>query len=500
MPGSNGLRTDNSGTPPIQVLTLPPGEKAALFYHRLGDVYDAVSDLLKDSIRQGEMCAFMFRSSPTTIKQQMKARGLDLEANQSIVLIPLSKAPMDSYSRSSIGEQMRKFVQQAKGLGYSGARLILNVPEELSAHIPSERAWLDLDDVREELGMTVVCLYDMTILSPGFLLRSLSSYPKVIMDGVLCRNFYCVPSLVFPQKDASRDLYEQLESIREERDIHVSEERERSKLMEVNRELQEEMTQRRMVEFALLRAENNLRTMLDAMADMVFMVDRDLRVTIGNQTFISYLEGRGFGTSYEGRYVYDMFPGAPIEGRRLFEEVFRFGYPTVIEESYYMDGEVRDAEVRLVPVKVGSQVDRVVVIAHPRTANDGDIEGMWEKADMLRDELLEPTGSAAGAMDFCPHPVMVTDPEGKLYRVNAALGRELGCSAEEVLAMGNAHYFLGPQKDKEGHVRRINADGRITIPSILTRRDGSVHKVMCFVVYASEGPEPRTIMVIHSGH
>ena len=39
---------------------------------------------------------------------------------------------------------MRTFVQQAKGLGYSGARLILNVPEELSAQVPSENAWLEL--------------------------------------------------------------------------------------------------------------------------------------------------------------------------------------------------------------------------------------------------------------------------------------------------------------------------------------------------------------------
>ena len=85
--------------------------------------------------------------------------------------------------------------------------------------------------------------------------------------------------------------------------------------------------QRRMVEFALLRAENNLRTMLDAMSDMVFMVDRDLRVTNGNHTFVKYLKDTGLDPYFEGKFVYDLFPGAPTGGRRLFEEVFRFGQP-----------------------------------------------------------------------------------------------------------------------------------------------------------------------------
>lgn len=83
--------------------------------------------------------------------------------------------------------------------------------------------------------------------------------------------------------------------------------------------------------------------------------------------------------------------------------------------------------------------------------------------------------------------------------MNAALGREPGCSAEEVLAMGNAYRFPGPQKDGEGRIRRINADGRISMPSVLARRDGPTQKVMRYVVHASDGAEPRTMTVMRSG-
>jgi PAS domain-containing protein len=455
-----------------------------------------VAELLKDSVEQGEMCAFVFRTPLPTLKEAIRAQGLDLDVHPSIVLVPLEKAPMSSYSQNSIGEQMRMLVQQAKGLGYSGARLILNVPEELSVQVPSDNAWLELDEVREELGLTVICLYDMTILSPGFLLRTLASYPKVIMDGVLCRNFYHVPSLAFPQRDAYRDLYEQLESIREEQDKWENEGKERSKLMEMNRALQEEMVQRRMVEFALLRAENNLRTMLDAMADMVFMIDRDLHVTNGNQTFVRYLESNGVDPSYEGRFVYDLFPGASTEGRSLFEEVFRHGYPTVVEDRLDLDTGRLEMEFRLMPVKMGDKVDRVVVIGRPLNATADDMRSMWDKADQMRDELLDPSGPASGAMELCPHPVLVTGHTGTLISANQALARRLGCTPQEVLAMGSATVFLEGQRDEEGMVRRVSVNGRISIPSIMRLPNGTSRKVICFVTPIGEGKDARFLTVI----
>lgn len=475
---------------------MPPGEKAALFYHRLDEVYGVVAELLKDSVRQDEMCAFVFRTPLPALKEAILAKGFDLDANPSVVLVPLSKAPMDSYSRESIGEQMRTLVKQAKGLGYSGARLILNVPEELSSQVPSENAWLELDKAREEMGLTVICLYDMTALSPVFLLRTLSSNPKVIMDGVLCRNFYYVPSLTFPQRDASRDLYEQLEIIREERDFRESEGRERSKLMKMNRALQEEMVQRRMVEFSLLRAENNLRTMLDAMADMVFMVDRDLNVTNANQTFVRYLVSNGIDPAYEGRFVYDLFPGASTEGRSLFEEVFRHGYPTVIEDYLDLDTGRLEMEFRLMPVMMGDKVDRVVVIGRPLTATVNEMKGMWEKADQMKAEVLDPSGPMAGAMELCPHPVLVTGHSGALISANQAMGRKLGCTREEVIRMGNAAVFLEPQRDEEGMIRRISMNGRISIPSILKQPDGTSRRVMCYVTPVGEGEDARFLTVM----
>ncbi len=475
---------------------MSPGERAALFYHRLDEACGVAAEVLKDGIRQGEMCRFMFRVPQDVMMERMRAHGLDLNAQPSVETVPLFHALTDGLSGPSAGEQLRSFVQRSRGSGFAGARLVLNVPEPLAAQEASKSEWQEMEEVREELGVTMVCLYDMTSLSPGFLLRSLASYPQVIIDGVLCRNFYYVPSLEYPQRDAYRDLCDQLESIREAKALQESEGKERSHLIDLNRELQEEMMHRRMVEFALLRAENNLRAMLDAMPEPVFMVDRDLRVTLGNLMFVRHLEDAGVGAAYEGRYVYDLLPGAPTGGRSLFEEVFRYGHPALVEGSMTTDLGRLDTEVRLVPVMMGDKVDRVVAIVRPKRASVRGMREMWDRSDALRQELLDPAGPAAGSMERCPHPVLVTDRGGRLIRFNQALVREIGGTSDNVAGIGSAYGFLSPQRSADGSVRRISIDGRISIPSVLTRRDGSKREVMCYVVYIGEGDGAMILTVI----
>jgi len=45
---------------------------------------------------------------------------------------------MGEYSFETIADQMRTLVHQARGQGYSGTRMIIDVPEELAEQIPGE--------------------------------------------------------------------------------------------------------------------------------------------------------------------------------------------------------------------------------------------------------------------------------------------------------------------------------------------------------------------------
>jgi len=467
-----------------------------MFYNRLDEVVGTLASLLQDAIDQREMCAFLCRSHTSALKEHLKALGMDTDRHPSIVLIPFSKALTEGYSEVTIGQHMRVFVQQAKGLGYSGARLIMNVPEELAAQVPSDDSWRELDLVREELGLTVICLYDLVSLSPEFLLKSLASFPKVIMDGAISRNFYYLPTTEGGTMDRQRDLYQLLDNIKAEREERLSEEEERSRLMQMNRQLQEEMLRRRMVEFSLLQAENNLRTMLDAMDDAVFMVDRDLRVTMGNHAFIRYLKENDQDTYFEGKSVFELFPGSPPGTGQLYEEVFQYGYATVVDESIHLTNGLFEAEVRRVPVKMGNVVDRIVVIFRNKPAKLSVMQEMWGFADQLREEVLDPEGPMRGMRDKCPHPVLVTNMDGRIFDFNDAVCRKFGYTREELNDLGSSLALLLPADQRMGMHVRSNYDGHITMPSMLRRKDGSHLRADCYICCAGEGEDHRIITII----
>ncbi|HNU36698.1 MAG TPA: PAS domain-containing protein, partial [Methanomassiliicoccales archaeon] len=155
-----------------------------------------------------------------------------------------------------------------------------------------------------------------------------------------------------------------------------------------------------------------------------------------------------------------------------------------------------DMEVRLVPITVDGKVDRLVAIARPWTPPSRDLRGMWGRFDSLRQEVLDPAGPMAGSMESCPHPALLVIHGGQLLKVNQALANELGRSMDEIMAMGNAFSFLAPFKGKDGIARRTNIEGRITIPSVLTRRDGSTQRVICYLMYVGEGDDHRVLVVI----
>ncbi len=499
MAGSDGPQIETSTVPPRVPSPLPPGEKAAVFYRRLEDVLDTVACLLRDSIEQREMCAFVCRTPPARLRELLRDGGLDLDMHPSVVLIHMDRANIGRMSEATIGEQMRAFAKQARALGYSGARLILNVPEDLAAQVPSDRAWRDLDAVREELNLTVVCLYDMSLLSPEFLLRSLASYPMVIIDGVLSRNSYYLPSMGEGVADPNRDLFHLLDNIRVEQEERLSAEEERSRLARVNRELQGEVLRRKMMEFSLLQADINLRTMLDAIEDMVFMVDRELRVTNGNQTFVRYLEDAGMPTSYEGRGVYELFPGAPSSGRRIFEEIFQYGCSTIVDVSLDAAAGRVEAELRLVPIKMMERVDRIVVIARQRSANPRQMQEMWDRAGAMAMEAQDPEGSFRGTMNGCPHPVMVSSADGRVISVNRILVRSLGYSVAELNALGGPSAIMRPRR-QGSEVRRASDDGRMIMPCLVSCKDGSVQAMDCYVMPFDHGEGVRQLTILHPVH
>jgi len=226
-------------------------------------------------------------------------------------------------------------------------------------------------------------------------------------------------------------------------------------------------------------------------------VDRELRVTMGNLAFLRFLRENDFDTAFEGKDLFEIFPDAPHENRSLFEEVFRFGYATVVDETYNLQRgpHPQYAEVRRIPVKIGEKVENIVVIIRNRPAKENVLRGMWDYAEMLKIEVADPEGFMKGTMDSCPHPIIVTDKDGRIYDCNSALSRKFGYSKDEMLELGNTSSIIHPA-DQVGEMRRrTNDNGRINLPAMIQHKDGSHVRVDLFVCNAKD--EERIITIMH---
>ena len=63
---------------PYALSSMCPGDKVALFYHRLNEMHDTVIYLLKEGVRHHEICVFISRSPSSEIKDRFKALGFDI--------------------------------------------------------------------------------------------------------------------------------------------------------------------------------------------------------------------------------------------------------------------------------------------------------------------------------------------------------------------------------------------------------------------------------------
>lgn len=485
-----------SGTRPRPLSSIRPGEKVALFYRHSSEMYEVMAELVRGALERHEMAVIESRAPLEQAGNELKALGVELSKHPEIMVLPWSDERIRELTPAFISDVLRQFSALARTQGFSGATLIQDVPEGLVVQVPLAETWRDLDRERRKLRITVASLYDVTSLPPNILVSSLTSYPTIILQGNLCHNFYYLPQDKNGANDPSKDLQQRLNQIRTESVHRVMEDDERSRLRDINEQMHEEMAHRRMSEFALLQAENNTRIMLDAMADLVFMVDRGLKVTQGNQALVSYLEERGMDTAFEGRSIFELFPGLPSEIKNLYDEVFAIGQPTLTEEAFDVNGHRFETEVRRVPVFSGDVVDRIVVILRQKPMSELMRPGMWEFAELLKAEVLEPHGPLRGTKEKCPHMVLITDTGGRLFDFNQAACDGLGYTREELEALGStAPIFAPTNRDVRLH-RRYNFNGRMSMPATLGRKDGSRLEAICYFAHVGQGDGHKVITVL----
>jgi PAS domain S-box-containing protein len=164
-----------------------------------------------------------------------------------------------------------------------------------------------------------------------------------------------------------------------------------------------EITERKRAELELKYSEKQYRSTIDAMADALHVVDKDLRILLMNKTFKQWNRRLGLEEETEGKSIFEVYPFLPAEIRKEYEMVFRTGKFLITEDDINVDGQHIFTETRKIPIFEREKVTRVITIIRDITERKRSEEEKKRLEDQLvQAQKIESIGTLAGgiAHDF----------------------------------------------------------------------------------------------------
>jgi len=111
-----------------------------------------------------------------------------------------------------------------------------------------------------------------------------------------------------------------------------------------------DVSPRAIAEEALRDSEERNRITIDALGDMVHVVDGEYRIVLCNGVFRDRLAGLGIEGDPVGRNVFDLQPFLPDRVREEYRQVLERGRPLVSEEAIELGDQVVWTETRKIPI------------------------------------------------------------------------------------------------------------------------------------------------------
>lgn len=248
-----------------------------------------------------------------------------------------------------------------------------------------------------------------------------------------------------------------------------------------------DVTARKKAESALEESEERFRTLTESAREIIFTIDRDMRVTYANPAF-ARMEGRS-REEIEGRIIDELLP--PYTAKARIDEVRRVlesGKAEDIVVSVPLGGRDIDLEVSYVPFRTkGDKAWEVLCIARDVT----DLKR--QEAALKKSEKLYRT-LAESSRDF----ISLFGSDHRLQYMNRHLRSRMGPAADGAIGMTIVE-ILGP---KTGSVARRDmvkalASGESVVSEQRITRDGPpIWTLSTVIPIREEEGAPSSVMVV----
>ncbi len=129
-----------------------------------------------------------------------------------------------------------------------------------------------------------------------------------------------------------------------------------------------DISTRKQIEEALRDSETRYRDTLDALGDLVHVIDEDYKIIICNHRFDAWQKELGLASLSPGSNLFDIFPFLGANVMEEYQHVFRTGEMLVTEESNRFGDVDIYTDTRKFPVFAGGKIAGVVTVIRDITA------------------------------------------------------------------------------------------------------------------------------------
>ena len=230
-----------------------------------------------------------------------------------------------------------------------------------------------------------------------------------------------------------------------------------------------DITERKLAQNALKHSEEQYRSTIDAMDDLVHVVDADLRIVLANRALVNWCKQYGRDPNWQGKHPFDIFEFLGEEVRQEYRQVFEQAQVLTTEETTEIDGRLFVTETRKIPVIQSGRVVRVVTVIRNITQRKQNEQELTQHRTHLEHLVRQRTADLAAAnqhlqaevaqrhqadqalqaerrllrtiVDNLPDSIYVKDTEGRFLFANTPCARRVhAASVDELVGKTDAHF------------------------------------------------------------
>jgi PAS domain S-box-containing protein len=261
-----------------------------LIYETQEEQFAAVIPYIKIGLDRNEKCIYVVDdNTAAVVVNGMKAAGLDAEAAiASGKLVIVSK--QEAYLKQGYFDPdwmigfLKQATDEAKAAGFSALRITGEMTWVLGGDPGSDRLMeyeAKLNYFFPANDALAICQYNRNFFSPEIIKGVISTHPRIIYGGMVCRNFYYVPPDDFlGGEQANKEIDRLLANLKNRERMEEELQRRQERLEDLVKERTAE------AEEAHYEQQQVFRILVENSPDIIARYDRDCKRTYVNPTYL----------------------------------------------------------------------------------------------------------------------------------------------------------------------------------------------------------------------